>query len=276
MRSAPASRHRILLIICDLAGTVVDYGSLAPVSAFYELFRRHGVKCTDAEIRAPMGRHKRDHIRAMLRQKEVAERWRIAHGRRWTEDDVERLFQEFVILQTACLLAHNQPIPGAIETVAKWRREGKKVAVTTGYSIDMTRMAIDDVAKNGLRFDCACCAEEVSAGRPAPWMIYRCMEKTGVYPPAAVVKIGDTIADIEEARNAGVWAVGVTRSGNMLGLSRDEDESLPTSERAERLRKAEAAMLEAGAHYVVESIGDCAAVIAEIDVLLVVPDKKAV
>ncbi len=258
----------IKLIVCDLAGTTVDYGSRAPTAAFRELFRRHGVACDEAEIRAPMGRHKRDHIREMLRQGSVAARWRNCHGREWTEEDVERLFQEFIPLQTECLIAHNTPIPGAVEAIARWREAGKRIAATTGYNVQMTQMVVAEAAKQNLHFDFCCCAEEVSVGRPAPWMIYRSMEAAGVYPPAAVVKIGDTIADIEEALNAGVWAVGVTKTGNMLGLSREEEARLSAADLAARLQKAKAAMEKAGAHYVVESIAACGAIIDEIDSLL--------
>ncbi|MCX7933998.1 MAG: phosphonoacetaldehyde hydrolase [Planctomycetota bacterium] len=259
------SEKSVRLIVCDLAGTTVDYGGRAPAAAFRELFRRHGVECTEDEIRAPMGRHKRDHIREMFKMESVAARWRAVHGRDWTEEDVERLFQEFIPLQTTCLLAHNMPIPGAVAAVARWREAKKKVAATTGYNVQMTQMIVADAAKRDLHFDFSCCAEEVSAGRPAPWMIYRCMEAAGVYPPTAVVKIGDTVADIEEALNAGVWAVGVTRTGNMLGLSLEEEAKLNASDLAVRLQEAKAAMAKAGAHYVVESIAECAAIVTEIE-----------
>ncbi|NLZ06152.1 MAG: hypothetical protein GXY19_13360 [Phycisphaerae bacterium] len=41
-------------------------------------------------------------------------------------------------------------------------------------------------------------------------MVFRLMETLGVCRLAAVVKVGDTIADVEEGLNAGVWTVGVT------------------------------------------------------------------
>ena len=65
-------------------------------------------------------------------------------------------------------------------------------------------------------------------------MIYRLMEELNVCPPGAVVKVGDTIADIESGLNAGVWSVGVTQTGNMLGLSEKECTELSLDELNDR------------------------------------------
>ncbi len=260
-----ALERPIRLIVCDLAGTTVDFGSRAPAGAFVELFRHAGVECSEAEARVPMGMHKRDHIREMLKQPALAERWRIRMGRSWTEEDVEHLYQRFLPLQTASLLAFNQVISCASEAVVQWRAEGRKVMATTGYNREMTRLVVEDAARQGLVFDGYCCAEDVAAGRPAPWMIYRCMEASGIYPPSAVLAVGDTIADIESGRNAGVWTVGVTRTGNMLGVSEEEAEGMDAEERRRRLELAALKMKEAGAHIVCESLGDLPELLREME-----------
>ena len=38
-------------------------------------------------------------------------------------------------------------------------------------------------------------------------------------PPRRIVKVGDTPADMQEGVNAGMWTIGVTVSGNEIGLS---------------------------------------------------------
>ena len=43
----------------DWAGTVCDAGVFAPVLTFQKLFEDEGVPITSAEVRAPMGVHKR-------------------------------------------------------------------------------------------------------------------------------------------------------------------------------------------------------------------------
>ena len=52
-------------VIFDWAGTVVDYGSLAPMGAFVETFAEFGVEISIDEARGPMGMAKRPHIAAL-------------------------------------------------------------------------------------------------------------------------------------------------------------------------------------------------------------------
>jgi phosphonoacetaldehyde hydrolase len=77
-----------------------------------------------------------------------------------------------------------------------------------------------------------------------------------VYPLEAIVKVGDTISDIEEGLNAGTWAVAVAQTGNMIGLAEEQWRALPDSERSKRLRDARCKLLAAGAHYVIDTLAD--------------------
>jgi len=268
--SAPPPIPAIGLVVCDLAGTTVDYGSRAPAAAFVELFSRRGVRVSETEARGPMGKHKRDHIADLLALLGVASQWREKFGQVPSESDCNELFEEFLPLQTSVLDAHGDVIPGAAEVVANWRARGIKVAATTGYNRPMTDKVLAMAASAGLTFDYSICAAEVPAGRPAPWMIFRCMEATGIFPSSRVVKIGDTVVDTEEGVNAGVWTVSVSRSGNMLGLSRAEDEALDPTDRAARLDTARRELTTAGAHRVVDSIASASVFLDEFNDLLAI------
>ena len=80
----------------------------------------------------------------------------------------------------------------------------------------------------------------------------------------ACVKIGDTVADIQEGLNAGMWTIGLTKTGNELGLPELEVEALPVEELQARLEAIKNRFIRTGAHYVVEGIWDCPAIIEEI------------
>ncbi|NCX98438.1 MAG: phosphonoacetaldehyde hydrolase [Planctomycetia bacterium] len=246
----------IRLVVADLAGTTVDFGSSAPTGVFVALFQRHGVTVTETEARGPMGTAKRDHIAALAALPTVAAAWRAAHGAGFTESDLDRLYAEFIPLQLEVLPDYGDLVPGTATAVSALRAMGVSVAVTSGYDTAMMKIVLDGAARQGFVPDAAVCASDVAAGRPAPWMIYRAMEACGVWPPAAVVAVGDTIADIEAAVNAGVRAVGVTATGNMLGLSRAAHDALPAAERAERLAVAAERMRAAGADAVIASVAD--------------------
>ena len=253
-------------LVTDLAGTVVDHGSSAPAGAFVELFRRRGVAVTQAQAREPMGLEKKDHIRVLAAMPAVAAQWEEAHGRAaCSEDDIEALYQTFIPLQLDVLPRYSALIPGVREAVDALRERGVRIAANTGYNRRMMESVLQATAGQGFVPDAAVCASDVAGGRPAPWMIFRSLEMLGVYPPEAAVKIGDTVPDIEDGLNAGVWTIGVTRTGNMLGLSETEVEALAPDERGSRLASARRRLLQAGAHFVVESFADCVAVVEEID-----------
>ena len=74
------SSFPVKAIVLDWAGTVVDFGCMAPVRALIEVFGEDGFVLTDAEARADMGKAKIDHLRAILAAADVAERWRVTKG----------------------------------------------------------------------------------------------------------------------------------------------------------------------------------------------------
>lgn len=225
---------RVKLVVFDWAGTVVDFGCRAPAGAFTEAFHAAGVPVTDAEVRAPMGVHKKDHIRAMLGEAPLTARWHTARGTGWAESDVDALYHAVTPLQVAAAAEHAELIPGTLDAVAELRAGGVKIAGTTGYFHAAAEACYMCAARAGYIPDFVICADEVPAGRPAPWMLLRAMEALGVYPPSAAVKVGDTPADIGEARNAGAWAVGVVDGSNGVGLSLAEFQALSLGERATR------------------------------------------
>jgi len=102
-------------------------------------------------------------------------------------------------------------------------------------------------------------------GRPRPWLSTRVAEALDAYPLQACVKVDDTLPGIAEGANAGMWTVGVTRTGNELGLDEAAAAALPPAELALRLRAAHARFVGVGAHYVVEGVAALPAVIEHIN-----------
>jgi len=63
-------------------------------------------------------------------------------------------------------------------------------------------------------------------------------QELNVFPPKAIVSFGDTISDVESALNAGVWSVGVAKTGNMIGLDENEVSSLAQDDLSNLIQKA--------------------------------------
>ena len=203
-----------------------------------------------------MGIHKKDHIRALLRAKT---------GGPPDEAEVEDLFAAFIPMQMDCLAAYSAVISGVPETVEALRGRGIKIGSTTGYTRPMLDLLLATAATQGYQPDCALCPDDAGAGRPWPWMCYLNAIRLRTYPMHTMVKIGDTISDIEEGMNAGMWTIGIARTGNMIGLPAAELAVLPASEQAARLDSARRKLSEAGAHYVAGAVADCIPLVVEIE-----------
>ena len=253
-----ARRYRgpLKAVILDWAGTTLDYGCCAPAVVFTEVFKRQGVEISMEEARAPMGAHKKVHIRRISEDPNVAARWEKTHGRLPTEEDVVAMFEAFVPLQLNCLADYAELIPGTLDFVAAARKRGLKIGSTTGYTVEMMELIGQEAAQRGYEPDHSVSAAEVPEGRPAPWMCLENAKNLGVYPLEAIVKVDDTVPGIEEGINAGMWTVGLAKSGNEIGLTEREIELLPADEFERRLSRAYTRMQRAGADYVIDGIWD--------------------
>lgn len=258
-------------VIFDWAGTTVDYGSRAPAGVFIEVLRRRGVPLTMEQARGPMGLHKRDHLAALLAMPAVGAMWRELHGRPATEGDVDAMYSELVSLQTACLRDYADVIPGTLQTVAECRRRGLKIGSTTGYNREMLSILAGESARRGYQPDCAISVDDVPAGRPHPYMCFLAAIRMQTYPMESMVKVGDTVPDIEEGLNAGMWTVAVAKTGNEIGLSEAEVSALPAAELEERLENARRRL--ARAHYVIDGAGDLPPVLDAIEERLAQGDR---
>jgi phosphonatase-like hydrolase len=93
------------------------------------------------------------------------------------------------------------------------REQDIKICLNTGYNKDIQNLLIDKLNL----LDCIddyISSEEVDRGRPYPYMIERLMFRNNIEYPQEVIKIGDSIVDINEGKNAGCKTVGVLSGSN--------------------------------------------------------------
>jgi phosphonoacetaldehyde hydrolase len=259
---------KLVGVIIDWAGTLVDHGSCAPVETLRSIFRDARVPVESAEVRLYMGLAKKTHIEAILALLRVREEWRARHGSAPSAADVDRLYADFIPRQLSSLKDFSAVIEGVPQAIEAMRKRGLAIGTTTGYTRPMLDYLLVRAREQGFEPDVAVCPGDALEGRPAPWMCYLAAMRMKIYPMAAMVKIGDTPADIEEGLNAGMWTIGVTRTGNEVGLSADEWRQCPDPERTARLAGARQRLREAGAHYTAESVAECGEVLEEIQTRL--------
>jgi len=256
--------YPIKAVIFDWAGTMIDFGSMAPVRAMIDAFALHRVAVSEAEVRAHMGRAKRDHIGAIMSDPAVAARWVAAKGAPPSAADGDMVHESLEPLIAAAAARLADLIPGAAEIVAHLTGLGVKIGSGTGYTRQTMSGVLPRAAAQGYSPQVVVCAGETPSGRPAPLMTWKALIELDAWPAQACVKVDDATVGIEEGRLAGCWTVGVSASGNGLGLDLDAYRALPEPERIRRVEIAARPLKAAGADYVVDTVAEIEPVLREI------------
>jgi len=257
--------RELAAVIFDWAGTMVDFGCMAPVRAFAAALAGEGVAAAEADIRADMGLAKRDHVRALLAREAVAHAWRAAHGRAPDEADGDRLYKALEPLMTTMAGGLTELIPGAAEVAATIGERGVKIGSCTGYTRAMMAPILEAAAAQGYAPAVTVCAGETPAGRPAPLMMWRALIELEAWPAWRCVKVDDAPVGIAEGRAAGAWTVGLSASGNGMGLDFESWKTLSYEESKPRLAASAEPLRAAGADYVIETVADLLPALKAID-----------
>lgn len=260
-------------VVLDWAGTTVDHGCMAPAETFIAAFAALGVDITVAEARAPMGMPKWHHIQAITQIARVAAAWEARHGAKPTDAEVDALYARFLPLQIETVAAHSDVIAGVVDTVAAFRARGLKIASTTGYPREVMAEVFRVATAQGYEPDVTVCAGDTPAGRPGPFMALKALVDLSIAPVEAVVKIGDTVVDVEEGLNGGMWSIGVAATGNEVGLTAAELAALGPAERDRLIAAATDKLARAGAHYVVDRLADALPILDAIEARLARGEK---
>ena len=257
---------KISCVIMDWAGTAVDFGCFAPLNAFLKVFSEEkGIDITYRQAREPMGLLKIDHIKAILNMPEVNEKFRARYGRDWNMEDINEMYVSFEKHLFASLSNFTTPIPGVLDTIKELRESGIKIGSTTGYTQAMMDVVRPGAAAKGYVVDNLVTPDNLPAGRPAPYMIYKNMIDLAIPSVDNVVKVGDTIADIKEGVNAKVWSIGIITGSNEMGITEEEYNRRTPDELAALKQEVRERMMVAGAHFVLDNITELPACIEKIN-----------
>ncbi|MFJ4184010.1 phosphonatase-like hydrolase [Kitasatospora sp. NPDC089509] len=198
----------IELAVLDMAGTTINESG-AVYRALRTAVERNGVTVAEADLQTWMGTDKREAIAALVR---------IGGGTPSPElvEESYAAFAEF--LREAYRATPPQAIEGVEAALAELRARGIKVALTTGFSDDVAYPLLESIGWStgeGGNLDAVVTSDEVPRGRPAPYMIHRAMEKTGVIDTRRVLTAGDTVVDVQAGRNAGAGVVVGVLTGEL-------------------------------------------------------------
>jgi phosphonoacetaldehyde hydrolase len=246
----------IVAVLFDWAGTMIDFGSRAPVMAMEQVFQKAGVPADEATIRRYMGMAKREHVVSILSEEAMGERWRRARGSEWTQVDVDAIMVDLEPAMAKSASLCRDLIPGAAVAASALRHKGIKVGSTTGYTRTMMADIIPAAAEQGYAPVAIVCAGETALGRPAPLMLWQAMAELSAWPAHRCIAVDDAPVGIVAGRNAGLWTIGVAGSGNGVGMNYDAFMALSIEERGTRMAPVIADFTAAGADFVIESVAD--------------------
>jgi phosphonatase-like hydrolase len=186
------------LVIFDLAGTTVEDHGEVP-SAFTAALDEYDIKVTPEQINAVRGSSKRQALLRLIPEGPAQRRLAEAIYGSFREHLTQRYVSQGV-----------RPVPGAASAFRLLREHHVRVALNTGFDRETTGVLLEALGWNEGTVDAVVCGDDVTQGRPAPYMIFRAMEVTGAGTVHRVANVGDTTLDLQAGYNAGLrWNIGV-------------------------------------------------------------------
>jgi phosphonoacetaldehyde hydrolase len=243
-------------VIFDWAGTMIDFGSFAPLKAFVKSFEAFNIQVSDEDARIPMGSPKWDHIDTMLKMPHIADAWEKQHGNKPSVTDVDSLYEVFVPLNEEVVAQHSTLVSGAKDMLDDLNARGLKVGSTTGYVRSIMERVLPIAAEQGYEPLNLVCSDDLPVGRPTALGMYKCCVDLGISHVSKLIKVDDTVPGIAEGVNAGTLTVGLALSGNYVGKTPEQLSKL-TDQQIDELRSVATEKLKAaGADYVIDTVAD--------------------
>jgi len=164
------------LVVFDMAGTTVEDRGEVP-AAFVAALAGQGIEVTSEQIKSVRGSSKRQALRQFIP---------AGPAQAQLADEAYAAFQAH--------LAHRyttegvRAIAGAPDVFRALRERGVRVALNTGFDREITELLLGALGWNNGLVDAVVCGDEVTQGRPAPYLIFRAMERTGASDVHKVAK----------------------------------------------------------------------------------------
>lgn len=202
--SGRAGVRQPALVIFDLGGTTIrDRGEVS--AAFAGALAASSLTAESGAIAAWRGASKREVLARLVAEQRPA------------LDDADRealgttTYRQFSTLLVERLQgARDLAFPEAQSAFERLQGAGIRVALNSGFDRAILDVILAAVSWPARLIDTLVCSDDVPAGRPAPFMIFRSMERTGVGDVRRVAVVGDTRLDLEAGANAGVaYRIGV-------------------------------------------------------------------
>jgi len=193
----------ISMVIFDMAGTTVNEDNVV-YKTLQKAINKKGFDFTlDQVLAEGAGKEKLEAIQSILK----------VYARNADKNLANEIYSDFIVLLSKAYEDIDVlPQPNAEELFQILKQRNIRVVLNTGYNADIADSLVKKLGwKKGVEFDSLITSSDVEKNRPDPEMIDLAMDIYGVVDPKKVIKVGDSIIDIEEGQNAGCGInVGIT------------------------------------------------------------------
>ena len=251
---------KIEAVIFDLAGTIVDFGSRAPVIAIQKAFKKQGVEVTEEDVRKHMGTDKATHISKIASSKSPT----------LSDTDVQEIFYNSILqMRKLADVPEHGLLPWTTDMLLHLQENDIKVGITTGYPLVVMEKIVDLIESDeklsgNFIFASVNCSEE--GKRPSPAMCLKAMYDMDISNVRHCVKVDDSVSGIQAGLAAGMWTTGIINTGNCVGMSSKEfKEKKDTKELQDKQKTAIEIFTEINAHYSIFDISMLPDILTEID-----------
>jgi phosphoglycolate phosphatase len=186
-----------LTIVFDLDGTLVDTAPDLADTLNVVLGREGLPPVPYAKARTMIGGGARRMIEAAL----------AFEKRRPPAAEIDRMFNDFITHYAAHIADRSQPFPGLHAALDKLAAEDCIFAVCTNKLEGLSRLLLDTLGIS-TRFAAICGQDTFGLHKPDPEILRRTIVQAGGSVARAIM-VGDSAADIETARAAGVPIIAV-------------------------------------------------------------------
>jgi phosphonatase-like hydrolase len=191
------------MVVFDMAGTTVDENMIV-YKTLQKAINAQGYEFTMKQVLTEgAGKEKKDAIRSILR----------VYAKKEDDALTEKVYDKFArLLEEAYDTQDILPQVNAEELFGQLRKREILVVLNTGYNEKTAKTLIGKLDwEKGEEFDDLITATDVARSRPHPDMILLAMKHFGITDAKSVVKVGDSMIDIEEGINAGCGMnIGIT------------------------------------------------------------------
>ncbi|MFA6945054.1 MAG: phosphonatase-like hydrolase [Pedobacter sp.] len=194
---------KINMVVFDMAGTTVDEDNVV-YKTLHEAIVKHSISITlDQVLEHGAGKEKLQAIMDILTQT----------NHPLNSDLVNQIYDYFILN-----LAQNyknlaiKALPNVEKVFKKLKERNIKVVLNTGYNRETAESLIKKLGwEKSVDYDLLVTATDVKQNRPHPDMIFLAMKELGISDADQVIKVGDSVIDIMEGKNAKCHlSIGIT------------------------------------------------------------------